>query len=917
MNKKIDLNLIQAKIMKTIITLSSLKIAKNAVLLVFILFLSSELFAQHGQYVLDHTSNVGQYENADKSKVNGLTPFVHERKSARSRYLYLAAELYNEDAPVVAREISSLAFDVTKIGSPDAITEYYINIAQTSDASLVNTMLPLPGSVQVKYISTLKISTTGWFEIEFDTPFAWNGTSNIIVEICKTNTIVPNLAKNVEVATTKQGSGSFFRSWALLTASNVSHSPAGCDMIDVNNPYNVSNSYHSMYKRARPNIRFTFKCDGNTTAGEAIVKTSNNYCLGENVELEVINGERSSGLDYQWLSSNNNIDFFDITGANNSKLTVIREDVDYYYKRATGCSDDNPDNGKILSQSVLVKGINRWDGTNWTMGYAPAMAEPVRIDGDFDSADQGGLVEACSIEILSGNVIIRSEHALHVKDKLIITEAANVVFENNASLLQDNDSAINVGKIKYQRDSQPVRLLDYTYWSSPVSGQTPSTFSVGTPLSKIYYWNHLPGVQNWTNGVSNLPMEAGKGYIIRAPNGYANTGAGQIFHGEFKGVPHNGEITVNTQGENPIATPVYWNLIGNPYPSAIDADLFLLANSSSIDGTLKFWTHNSRPSGIYPGTHGLNYNSNDYATYNFTGTVGGGTGVVAGVPNPIDPGYNINTTEPGRYIAAGQSFMVAGGPVSGAGTVTFKNNMRVIADNKTFFRNSNAVAAIEKNRIWLEMKHEEGAFKQTLVGYIEGATDGLDWGFDGKMLETSPVLIYTKSEEQNLIIQGKALPFADSDLIPLGFSTTLSGSFDLNLYQFDGLFANQTVYVEDIYTNTIHNLKDGIFSFHSEAGVFDDRFVIRFSNETLSVPSTEVNSSTVLCYAKDQVINLKSYSQSLNKVLVFDASGRILYQNNAVNAAELKIESIVQHNQLLLVQITTEEGLQATYKLIY
>jgi hypothetical protein len=227
------------------------------------------------------------------------------------------------------------------------------------------------------------------------------------------------------------------------------------------------------------------------------------------------------------------------------------------------------------------------------------------------------------------------------------------------------------------------------------------------------------------------------------------------------------------------------------------------------------------------------------------------------------------------------------------------------------------IETIEKNRIWLEMRHEEGAFKQTLVGYVEGATNGLDWGFDGKMLETSPVLIYTKAEEQNLIIQGKGLPFSDTDSIPLGFSTTLAGNFDLNLYQFDGLFTNQVVFVEDTYTNTIHDLKEGIFSFQSVAGVFDDRFIIRFANETLSIPSVDSNSETILCYVKNQIINVKTTNQTLKKVVVSDVSGRIVFQNNTLNAASLAIETIAQQNQLLLVQVTNEDGLKSTFKIIY
>jgi len=917
MNKKYSSeSFIQALIMKNTTTLPPIKIGTNILFVMLVLLFSTDAVAQHGQYLLNHEINTNCVTGASDS--NGLTPFLLEKNSGRSRFLYLGSELNSRGAQIgTPREITSLAFYVTDVkDGPDIdITNYKINLAQINKntVTLPMSMLPIVGSQEVYSISSFRIIKTGWFEISFDAGFLWDGESNIVVEICKTNSSTPLGADNVKVATTTFNNPNDNRSWGLFTRVN-SHATQlnGCAMTTASVPSNTL-ALQGSRRKERPNIRFTFKCDGNPIAGNTAIRASSNYCSG--VVLDVINGERSSNLNYQWYYSVDDSNYIEIIGATLDTLVVFREDVDYYYYRATGCQD--PDLGRRYSHSILVKGINTWNGANWSMGCPPNAAEPLKIAGDFDTNDHGGIVEACSIEFVSGNIIVRSEHTLKIKDKVKVAPASNVVFENNASLVQENN-VLNEGEIKYRRNSQPVRLMDYTYWSSPVSGQTPSTFSVGTPNNRIYFWNHLATVQNWNAGVHNTPMGAGKGYIIRAPNGFPNTGAGQLFHGEFKGVPHNGEISVATQGENPNPTgAVYWNLIGNPYPSALDADLFLLANSNSIDGTLKFWTHNSIPSGTYPGNHTFNYNSNDYATYNFTGTVGAGTGHVGTITDPNDPGYIPNTTEPGRYIAAGQSFMVAGGPVSGVGTVTFKNNMRVVGENKTFFRTANAIETVGKNRIWLEMKHEDGAFKQTLVGYIEGATNGLDWGFDGKMLETSPVLIYTKSEEQNLIIQGKALPFAETDQIPLGFSTTLAGNFELNLYRFDGLFVNQTVYIEDTYTNTIYNLKDGVFSFHTTAGVFDDRFVLRFNNETLSLPSAVGNPSSVLCFAKNDVINLKTFSQTLTTVAIFDVSGRMLYQNKAVNAIELKIETIAQQNQLLLVQVTTEEGLKSTYKLIY
>jgi hypothetical protein len=76
------------------------------------------------------------------------------------------------------------------------------------------------------------------------------------------------------------------------------------------------------------------------------------------------------------------------------------------------------------------------------------------------------------------------------------------------------------------------------------------------------------------------------------------------------------------------------NLIGNPYPSAIDGDAFILANSgdsSALSGTLYFWTHGSEIQLEYDATKagsGAYAYTSDYSTYDrwsrVTGTIAAG-----------------------------------------------------------------------------------------------------------------------------------------------------------------------------------------------------------------------------------------------------------------------------------------------------
>ncbi len=112
-------------------------------------------------------------------------------------------------------------------------------------------------------------------------------------------------------------------------------------------------------------------------------------------------------------------------------------------------------------------------------------------------------------------------------------------------------------------------------------------------------------------------MIVGKGYAAEGPAG--ETGFHEI---SFDGPPNFGTIEIsdivfnNDEGNNEDSDNDY-NLIGNPYPAAIDIEAFLKTNTETnkvIDGTVYLWTH-ATP--LADGTYG-----NDYITYNYVGATG-------------------------------------------------------------------------------------------------------------------------------------------------------------------------------------------------------------------------------------------------------------------------------------------------------
>ncbi|MGC4041416.1 MAG: choice-of-anchor J domain-containing protein [Flavobacterium sp.] len=545
-----------------------------------------------------------------------------------------------------------------------------------------------------------------------------------------------------------------------------------------------------------------------------------------------------------------------------------------------------------------------WNGTAWNSGVPNSTTKAI-FTGDYSST---GDLQACSVEVISGAVLFNTNHTLTVQNDVKVT-GGSLTFDNNSSLLQVNylDNAglpfNNTGNITYRRTTTPIFKFDYTYWSSPVASQNLLNVSPLTPLNLFYQYN--PAINNWQYvNPSSTIMTVGRGYICRAPVNFpiAAPSTPLAYTAGFVGVPNNGIVTLPiTGGAN------QFNLLGNPYPSAISADDFLLdpANAATLGGTIYLWTHNT------PINAALQYTGSDYAVYNYLG------GTVGGVPTGASTNPGLNMAIPNGKLASGQGFFIKG---LTNGTATFKNTMRIPGNNSQFFRMQTPVAndaeGPERHRYWLNIANTEGAFKQTMVGYTDAATMGLDRLFDGEMVDVgNAVTLYTLADNAKLSIQGRPLPFEVSDSVALGYKSTIASEYTISLYDFDGLFENQNIYLEDKSLNTIYDLKAGPYTFMTEAGTFDDRFILRYTDTALGIDPV-LNENTVVIYKNAEnkfIVNTGKFN--MDQIKVYDIRGRLLLKMRDINAPQASFD-IGMANEMLLVQITTVDGVKITKKAV-
>jgi hypothetical protein len=341
------------------------------------------------------------------------------------------------------------------------------------------------------------------------------------------------------------------------------------------------------------------------------------------------------------------------------------------------------------------------------------------------------------------------------------------------------------------------------------------------------------------------------------------------FNGVFTGTAlNNGPITITTAANT-------FNAIGNPYPSTISATAFLNANNT--DGILYFWRK----------TNGL---GTSYATYTTTGAVGNG-GISA----------------PNGTIQVGQGFIVKANGTS----LVFNNTMRVNPSASTqFFKTKKA----DLSRFWLNLNNVGGMINQTLVGYMDAATKGVDKGIDGKSFGDGAIELASSIDGESYTIQGRPA-FDTTDVVALNFKTTIVGTYSIAIDHVDGLFSNgQAVYLVDKNTNVTTNLTEGAYSFTAAAGVDNTRFELTYQ-KTLKIDAPLFNENSVLVSRSNGTVNVKSTSVAINNVKVYDVQGRLVAERKNVKSNTASFSNL-RTNQVLIVKVTSENNAVVTKKVI-
>lgn len=244
------------------------------------------------------------------------TPFGDWYKTQRVQYLYPASEL--SAMGMGAGDITELAWycnaPVIATDIPGLTEGYTIKMMMTATTDLGAAWEE--GATIVWGPMDFTPTTSAMNNFVLDVPFTWDGTSNIVIEICggsSAGTYTDNGV--VAYATTAYNSSRTFRSDTELS------------------PCTYSAAATTGTNPTRRPVTIFYGAVGDECTGtpdvSAAVSSAESVCAADVFTLSV-DGIAGFGISYQWQSSADGISYSDIAGATASSYDATQSEATYY-----------------------------------------------------------------------------------------------------------------------------------------------------------------------------------------------------------------------------------------------------------------------------------------------------------------------------------------------------------------------------------------------------------------------------------------------------------------------------------------------------------------------------------------------------------------------------------------------------------
>jgi large repetitive protein len=577
----------------------------------------------------------------------------------------------------------------------------------------------------------------------------------------------------------------------------------------------------------------------------------------------------------------------------------------------------------VMSNELVITNSGAQDENN--LGHGLWITHYLNLDGKIDLVGESQLVQKrytssqfseSILEETSTGYIERDQQGKrnsynynYWSSPVSNRGAANNSSYSMINILRDgtdsaNHKAITFGDGAYFADGPLISPIK-------ISNQWIYTYSSLTPNSNTHWENYW----KWQYKSSTGLIAVADGFSMKGTGGTAPINANQNF--VYTGKPNSGTI-------NKFIALNQTYLVGNPYPSALDADEFIKDNlkdctgcrgtENSFGGVIYFWDHFGLSN-----NHFLAQYEGGYATYTLTG----GVAAVASSPLNVNNGAT-GTKVPQRYIPVGQAFFI-NAPANNVqgGTFSFKNSQRAFvreaSGNSVFFKQTNdknsyaAKETVDKRmKIRLGFDASIGIHRQILLGTDPNTTNKYDLGYDAVTLEIKDNDIYWELENSPLIIQG--IPRIDSEqIIPFGFKISNEGETTIKIDALENIPNNLDIYIYDSVTKAYFDLRKANFNINLAPGEYNNRFSLQFLNKNYSINETNIGNGIVCFYTKEnQLLNIKNYftDATIKSVSLFNIAKQKIANWDMTDDEQNLIQIPINHVSaaVYIVLINTNKG---------
>lgn len=462
----------------------------------------------------------------------------------------------------------------------------------------------------------------------------------------------------------------------------------------------------------------------------------------------------------------------------------------------------------------------------------------------------------------NGSFTLNSDKNLTVNGSLTNSAGASgLVIESGGSLLHNTNDVAATVKREIAKDNK------WHFISSPVSGQNicdgifaPTAGNFNESYGQTYdffKWSEpaVTGDLNWINlknsdwslnttDFGGTPQFVSKlGYLVEYKDGYSGSTTKS-----FAGNLGNGDQSVSlTSGGNT------WNLIGNPFPSAI--------NWGSIDkGNLA-----------------------DNFCYIYNPAKSGGAGYEA---------------QDNGYISPMQGFFVS---ASGS-SLSLPNSAR--AHGGSWMKNSTSDPV---NQVSLQLSNIAN-FDETVIRLNPNGTTakGRNDAFKLFSLTSEVPQVYSlKNDDVKVCIN--TLPYAGEPLaVPLGMYIPANGNYSLTLSGLASFSSVPGILLEDLKTQTTQNMvQNPVYNFSAATSDNDSRFVLHFSGP-IGINEKPGKQSFFVFASDNALFVLDNTGKNQGNVQVYNMMGQMIAAGNMNGSSTLKLNLDVPVGYYIVKVVSAE-----------